>query len=336
MRKGRSIVEVAGSEASFAGLNFRRRRVADPAVFSANATAMRHEDYLRYDRELLKIARENLTGIQDLIMHGLVEPMPGWGVYLSLWERQSEVRRSSVDMEPGITGDYDRLTFDQVGVPLPVYHMDWQLHDRALAASQLNQHPLSMDTMSAHSEVITEDIEEALFKGLFQDFEGDMVPFKYAGNTVWGYTNFPQRKLYTIPHGWNSAQANPVKDLLAMYQILIDNNMYGMYMVYVAKNLWSNLFEDYSTEKGDRTMYERLRACPSVIDVKPTPYMADNTVLCVVMSRKCVDLAIAEQLKNMQYDMGPSMANRFKILACLAVRLKHDQNNQSGIVHATV
>ena len=305
-------------------------RKVDSEGFVANST-LRHEDWLMYDERLIHVARNNLMAVMDLKDMGLVKMYPNWGVMESHYERASDLTDAQVDMNPGVAADYDRITFDEVTVPLPVFHKDWILGQRQLDASELHGHSLSTDMMEIVSKVVMERIEKSLFNGIKDKRDEN---WDHGGHKIYGYLNHPSRNQVVITN-WSTSNASIISDVQKMEQSLIDANYAnGFYYLYIARNLKSSFGLDYKTYEG-RTVAERIMANDSIRAIKYSPYIPDNQAVLVNMMSEVVDLAIAEDVKNVEY-MTDAFTSSFKVFACLAPRVKSTKTGQSGIAHGAI
>ena len=295
-------------------------------VNNTNAT-LRHEEWKMYDTELLKIARQRLTITQDLKNRGLVKNLGGIGTILSMWERSGDMQDATISLDGKTKGLNDRVTFDQVGVPVPVVSADWEVDARHLEASRKLGEPLDTTQMQIATRRVADRIEQMIIEG---------VPgLTVAGQQIYGYTTHPNRNTGTISSGWQTANGlqivSNVKDML---QQAYDQNYFGPFVLYVAKDIWANIQTDYSAEKGDNTIKDRIEAFVDIDMVMPGDSLASGTVVMVQLTSDVVDLAIGQDLRNIQWSTEP-MATKYKIFSVLAPRVKAEKDGRCGVVHWT-
>ncbi len=84
---------------------------------------LRKDEWLEIDRAVIKIARDRLRGVSDLVAAGLtINLSNGLGTTVFQWEDMSDMTEANVNMEGITEGDRDRVTFDLNSIPLPIVH----------------------------------------------------------------------------------------------------------------------------------------------------------------------------------------------------------------------
>ena len=297
--------------------------------FSINNATLRHEENIRYDNMLLQIARERLNGVADLRAAGLNITLNNIGVTLSKYERVGDMTAASIDMDGQTMGQNDRLTFDEIGVPIPIIHKEWELGMRQLEASRTRGEPLDTTQMAVATRIVMDTMENTLFNGTSLTFDG---------NNIYGYTTHPKRNTYTLTADWTSGtEANRkgiIDDVKAMLDMEYDDNRFGPFTIYVAKDIWANIQMDYNDQKGDNTVKQRIEAFVDITMVKPGDMLADGSVVMVQMTSDVVDMITSADIRNTQWDTNP-FNTLFKVWTIWVPRIKADRNDSSGIVHGT-
>ncbi len=300
-------------------------RINQQGVIVANATTLRHDEGKRYDDALLGVARMRLNGIEDLRRAGLVVPLGGLGTILSMYERVGDMTGAVMDMDGRTRSQGDRLTFDEVGVPIPIIHKEWELGERALLASRQRGAGLDTTQMAVTASVVLETMEDMLFNGA--------PNFKVAGLGIYGYTTHPNRNTYTLLADWVvDAGAAIITDVKALLNAMLNDKKYGPYVLYVAKDIMVNLQSDYSAAKGDNTILKRILAFEDIKAVKSSDVLAAGTLVLVQMDSQTVDLAVGCDIRNLQWSTHP-MSTDFMIFSAMAPRIKADRDGNCGIVH---
>lgn len=295
-------------------------------VPNANQT-LRHEEHLQYDTALLHVATQTMRATKDLMSRGLVKSLGGIGVILSMYERAGELTDASVSMDGRTRGERDRLTFDDVGVPIPVFHKEWELGARQLASSRAGGSSLDTTTVQIAGRIVMERIESHIFNGI--------PGLKVGGLSLYGYCTHPDRNTYELQADWaEDAGAGIVADVLAMLQKQYDDRYRGPFMLYVGSDYWGNLQNDYSAAKGDNTILQRIEALKDISGVDTADFLESDEVVLVQMTSDVVDLAVAQDLRNIQWSQQP-MSTDFMTFAIMAVRVKSEKNGRSGICHGS-
>ena len=289
-------------------------------------STLRHEEYVKYDERLVAIARERLTGIGDLQSAGLVVDY-GFGTEVAMYERVGDTTAAEVNMDGRTDASNDRVTYDEIGVPLPIIQKRWSLGKRQIESSRMRGAPLPTDIMEASVRAVSDTIEGMLFNGL--------SGFTFDGKSIYGYTTHPDRNTITLSGAWTGASVATIQaDTVAMLKAAYADNMFGPFTMYVAKDIWANIQRDYSDEKGDRTHLERILAYSDIAAVRPGDMLASGNVVLVQLSSNCVDLAVAQDMRNVQWEEHP-MSTDFMIYAAMAPRIKSDKEGRCGVIHAS-
>ena len=289
-------------------------------------TTLRHEEYLRYDERLVAIARERLTGIDDLRNAGLIKSYD-FGTTVAMYERVGDVTAAEVNMDGRTDAQNDRVSYDEVGVPIPIIQKRWKLGKRQIAASRTRGAPLPTDIMEASARAVIDTCEGMLFNGL--------PGFTFDGKSIYGYTTHPNRNTVALAGSWAGDNVGTVQaDTVAMLKAAYDDNMFGPFTMYVAKDIWANIQRDYNDNKGDKTHLERILAYSDIATVRPGDMLADGNVLLVQLSSNVVDLAVAQDMVNVQWEEHP-MDTSFMIYAAMVPRIKADKEGRCGVIHGS-
>lgn len=298
--------------------------------FNVNALrtndVMRKDEWVAYDNAVVQVARERLIAINDLIQAGLTYPLANaLGITKVEWEEASDLTDAQVSMS-GISPDQnDRFDLKLKSVPIPIVHKDFKVSIRALAAYRQNGTPL--DTMQAQlaARIVSEKLEAILFNG---------VAVGQAGSPVYGYTNAPNRVTGSTTADWNTATgAQVMTDVLAMLGALATKNMFGPFVIYCSVASHIHLSDDFKAN-GDKTILERIKAVPQIIDVRPTSKIIDHgQVVMVQMTSDVVDIIDGIQPTVIQWESQGGMVMNFKVLAIMVPRMKTTYALQTGIAH---
>src|SRR5205807_2201969 len=120
-------------------------------------------------------------------------------------------------------------------------HKDFFIDLRTLAASREKGEPLDTTQVASAGRVVAEMAETMLFQG----------GKTFAGNTIYGYTNFPDRNTddYDGDKSWDDASKlgdSFVVDVTNALTQLAAKRYYGPFAVYVARDAAINMERDYS------------------------------------------------------------------------------------------
>ncbi len=301
-----------------------------------NVNALRTNDVLRqrewvdYDTALLTVARQRLTLTSDLLSAGLRYPLANaLGITRVEWESASEMTPASISMSGLSQSDNDRVEFSLTGLPVPIIHKDFNINIRALEASRRTGQALDTMQLERSTRMVAETIESMIVSG-------------YTGlgsnNTIYGYTTAPQRNTYTSSnaHDWDtdSTGEEMLADLLAMIDLLVADNMYGPYVLYVTNKAYTRMGGDFKSN-SDKSILQRLLEVPGISAIRPAAFLGAKQQVLVQMTKDVVDMIDGIQPTLVQWSDGSGFITNFKVMAIMLPRIRNDYENQSGIVHAT-
>lgn len=290
---------------------------------------LQKDEWISYDSTVRRITEDRLVGIADLQSAGLVYNAGDLGSTIAEWEASSDMTDAEANMAGVTMTEKDSMAFQLAGVPIPVIRKDFTVNIRRLLASR--RVGASIDTMQAAlaARKVAEKSEEMLFNGLSS--LGNV-----SGYTVYGYTNHPNRVTGSVVDYTDTATvsgADIVDNVLAMISAAEGKQHYGPYNLYIPSNFWSRLRADYSDNKGDNTILERIEAIPQIRKVAVADRLTDSNVVLVQMTAEVVDLAVAQDVTTVQWERGDGMQTNFAVMAAWAPRIKADYASNLGIVH---
>ncbi len=310
----------------------------DPGIYKRlfkngrlNINAMRTNDLLRkdewiqLDRAVLDVARDRLVVAQDMRAAGLVQPLGGVGVTISQYEKQSDMTDADVTMSVIAPGEEDRVDFSLVSVPIPVVHKGFRLDLRTLEASRRNGAGLDVTQATVCARKVAEKIEYMTMYGASNIIVN--------ASPIYGLTNEPNVNPVG-GHDWGTI-GNIYSDVLAMVAAAETDHYYGPYNLYVATTQFGQMRAIYDDGSGESAMERVLRGIPSIRSIKVVDRMTDGTALLMNMSRDIADLAVAMDMTTVQWESMGGWQVHFRVMACLAPRVKSDAETHSGLVLIT-
>lgn len=240
---------------------------------------------------------------------------------------------AGTSMQPGNrTSNQSDYQYDWT--PQPIYHADWHIPFRQ---GGFGYKTTDGNTESAIQVALERD------KTLMLGNSDIVVSVNGVNAELYGLTNHPATA--SLPGGisdWaNPANSNQVhKDAVALIAELYSNKRAAQVpnsvIMFVANDVWPQLEEDYSTDKGDRTNLERIKAITAVRDVLPSQWLPDGAVLCVEAMPMTLRIPTATDITVMPWTKTDPMSPlRFTTYACSTLQVRADRNNRTGIVYAT-
>lgn len=302
-----------------------------PAEFKANRgqiapnALLRKDEWKELDTRIIDIARARLVAVQDLRSNGLTVPLGGLGTLISEYEKLKDMTAADLDMAGVTGGEKDTVGFDLVGVPVPIIHKDYSLNIRRLLSSRNLGNALDTTQAQVASRLVADRIETVLFNG---------AGITVDGNLIYGYTNHPDRNTGSAAGDFGTL-TNVFPTLNSMVSDAEADNYFGPYFVYVSPIQYGEMRDVYSDGSGQSGIQRVLEAIPEIKEIKPASDLAAGSLVLVTMLPDVVDLAIAQEVTNVQWDEQGGMIQNFKVMAAMTPRIKSDSGNRSGIVHYT-
>lgn len=294
-----------------------------------NVTAtLRKDAWIKLDEAIIKAAKPRLKIVSDLRGAGLQYSIPNGMSKTSFeWERQSDIGPATVSMDGLRRGNNDRPTYELLNIPLPIIHKDFSFTTRQLLVSQNSNSPLDSVGAELAARRVAEEIEQMTL--------GLSTAFQYAGGTLYGLTDFPQRntKVITAPTAGGWAPATLIGEVLSMISISKADNNYGPWMVYCAPDWDEYMDDDYSAAKGDLTLRERIAKIEDIKGCKTLDYLTGFTLLLVQMTADNVRMVIGMEIVTVRWQTQGDMEHNFKVMAIIVPQVRSDITGKCGIVH---
>lgn len=297
-------------------------------IVNADGT-LRHEDHRQIIDKLVEVRRRELNGIADLMRMGLTRP-EDLGTMLVGTENINEFQAAQRSMNP-TKGTNNDTNFTLSYTPLPITHQDWSIAWRQNGMQYKNSAGLAESVRQ-----VSESLEDMLFNGASD------IRVSIDGATpsqIHGYTSHPNRVTAGISD-WTDLVTNGTKvipETLSLVKQAFSSNASGRpdsLMMYVGNDIWTNLQEDYSANKGDRTYLERIKAISEIADVKPAEKLSSKDVVLVEMSDRTIELAVASDIVTVPHTRTSPVDDQvFTTYAAMVPIIKSDRNSATGIVH---
>lgn len=294
---------------------------------AANAT-LRKDEWERIDTRVNEVLRERLTIADDLRAAGLTQNV-SLGTILRVTERMSDMDAAGVSYDGDVAPLTDRINFEKDTIPVPVISKDFKVDWRQLDSSRTRGEPL--DTM--HAEVAARKVRDKI-----QDLVVNGYGAGPSGSSIPGLVNATNRQTYTITTDWDDASPAIIDDVRKMLEKAYNVNLFGPFNLYVPKNYWAVLQQDYSTAKGEKTYFERILAFNDIKAVRPLDSLPADNVVLLQMTRDVIDLTVAQDVTTVQWEKNP-FVTLFRVLFVGGPQIKNIETSAgtltAGLVHAT-
>lgn len=341
-KDGRKYVTVNTGVKDDGSPKYEARRVTDLMqdgynIPIANATALRKDEWLMFDRAVIKAARQRLRAWSDLAASNTFGGFNGMSKMILEHETMSDPGEAVVDMDGITPGQVDSPKFQLEGLPLPITHQEFGFSARRLAVSRNSGTPLDTVMAEAAGRRVAEKVEKTLIGTVTGMTYGNYTTNGYSqASTVYGYTNHPDRITktdLTVPDGTNGATT--VDDVLEMIELANNKYFYGPFMLYHSTD-WDKYMDDDYRAQDSRTLRERLRAIEAISDVRRLDFLTNTfTLLLVQMTADVGRAVIGMDLTTVQWESKGGAYLNFKVMCIMVPQLRSDFNGNMGLVHAT-
>lgn len=293
----------------------------------ANAT-LRRDEWKQLDEAILPAAQIRLTGIADLVSNNLVYNL-GNAMATTVLEYHSvsDITGAEMTMDGISRSKGDRPNYETHYLPIPIIHKDYKINSRVLEASRKLGNPIDTTMAELAAMEVGDYLESLLFTN---------TTYGYGGGTIYSYINHPDRNTVSLGTAWTSeTAANILTKVLAMKQASIDDYHYGPWVLYIPVAYETVMDKDYDTTTPGKTIRQRIKDIDGIKDVKVSDKLATGNVVLVQMTKDVVRLVRGTGITNVQEKIELGMATNFKVMTIQVPQIRSDQNNRSGIVHAS-
>ena len=293
-------------------------------VMRTNAV-LRHEEWLELDAALVNVALPRLRIVEDLRAAGLVHNLGGLGTTMSGYEKASDISPASVSMDGLAQSENDTIDFSEVQIPVPITHKDYRINLRKLAASRALGESIDTMTARAAARQVAEQLEDAVFNGV--------TSINVNGQTIYGLTNEPNVNTLT---GTDFATiANIYATFMNAVAGLEADNFFGPYDAYVATVQYGQMRQIYADGSRESAMERVLRGIPQIRSIRVSDSLTAGTAVMFEMRADVIDLAIAQDMVNIEWETKGGWVMWHKVFAVMVPRIKSDYDGRSGINYIT-
>ena len=271
--------------------------------------------------------RDEGVGIQDLTSRGLTFSTNGLAKTILEYEDVSDMNAAQLSMIAEQERASDRVAFDTKGLPLPICYKGFFINARTLASSRASGDPLDTTQIAVATTKVIEKIETMLFTGA--------STYKYGGYTIYGYMDHTSRDTGNLATNWDDSGADPVTDVLAMKQGLIDVKHHGPYILYVPTNFSTALDENYegSSTTMPITIRERILKIDRIEDVKVAHFLTDDNVILVELKPQTVRMVVGLEVQVVEWQTMGGLVSHYLVWTIMIPQIRADQAGNCGVCH---
>lgn len=281
------------------------------------------------DNAVVRVGRQRLVIVDDLLSAGLTFSLPNWLAVPTLYnEAIGEAGHAQRTMVPKARGE--RQIMDRTGVTIPIYATwdDFSFDIRSLLAAERVGSPLD----TTHAEQAVRNVNEA-----FEDSVINGIDFNVAGNTVLGLIDSTNTFAYASGEAWDVAGHTGeeiLADVLSAIDVAVADGFYGPYNLYVPTTYGSKLNQDYksATSGTIRERLEQIEAGGRGLNIRVADKMPANRVALVQMTSDVIDLVVGQTPTMVSWEDGPGWERFFVALGCIVPRIKVNSAGNYGVV----
>ena len=244
-------------------------------------------------------------------------------------QSQSDISEADISMNGIKEARNDRPEFDLTNLPLPIIHKDFHLFARELQASRNGDSPLDTTTAELAGRRVAELAEQLTI--------GTYGTYKFGGGLIYGLVNFPSRLTQELTNptdtGWTGKTL--VREVLAMKQKSQNALHYGPWILFNSPAWDEYLDDDYSEDKGDNTLRERIAKIKDIADVITLDDLTGYQMVLVQLTADVIREVIGMDITTLQWESHGGMQINFKVMAIMVPQIRADFNGNTGVVHGT-
>ena len=308
------------------------KRIVSPTT-NANATLLRLE-WTILDKVVIRAALPRLRAVADLRGRDLQYTIPnGMAKTVLQAQAQSSVTPATISMDGLGASPGDRPIYNLINLPLPILHKDFSFPARDVMVSRNGNMPLDLTMAELAARTVAEGAEQLLL--------GTGPQYNYGGGSVYGYTTFPNRIVYTLsdPSNTGWVPRTFVANVLAMRQASQQAYHYGPWILYTSlawDQYLDNDLNSASANSSNITLRDRIRRIEGIVDVVTLDYLTNYDCVLVQMTQDVVREVVGMDITTVQWQTHGGMELNFKVMCIMIPQARADFNGNTGIVHGSV
>jgi uncharacterized linocin/CFP29 family protein len=280
------------------------------------------------DQAVIQSYRIRLSAVADLRAAGLTSDTT-LAEMLSSWRVMSERVRPEVNMDGRSRVEQDRTDRKTFSVPIPIISTGYQFSMRELMAARAVGAQLETSEAEEAGQALAEEQERILFNG-----NGDVV---VHGNGIPGLLTHDDRTTDTATNfggGDFGTAGNAYKTFLGVIDAMSLLRYYGPFNVYLHSTQYNEMLRYETDGTGDMAL-DRCQRLPQIGKIAVSDIITAGQLVFVQMDRRTIDLRIALDVSNRQWDNPDGSAVFFKTMVSMVPRLKSDYRGKLGVCHVT-
>ena len=318
-----------------------------PTLYQTNATILRKNEWIMFDRVVVQHSRPRLRIWSDLVAANTYT-LDGMSSEILEHETISDPGEAKVDMDGMSEGRTDIPLHQLEGLPLPITHSDFWFSARKLSISRKLGKPLNTLMASISARRVSETIEKTTLGVVSGITFGTAANYSNASQ-VTGYLSHEDinSASLTTPTGSNSSTT--VGEILAMRTTLYDDGFFGPFVIYNGTDWDVYLDNDHyvlatsGAAAPSRTLRQRLVEIEDIKAVRRSDYLTPtNTggtfdlVMVALGNPEVARAVIGMPMRVVQWPSQGGMRLNFKVMTIMVPQIRSDYSGNSGINSGSV
>lgn len=302
-------------------------------VMAGNAT-LRKDEWETIDARVNDVMRERLTIVEDLRAAGLVTPV-SLGTILRVTERLSDMDVADVSFDGDTDPAGDRPNYKRDVIPVPVIAKDFRINWRQLDSSRKRGETLDTTGAAIATRKVRDRLADVFVNG-WGSGPGSNPTNSTDGQSIPGLATAASRLTQAKSGSWGTSATDIIGDVLAMLNKAYTANLFGPFNLYVPKNSWSTLQQDYkAANPTSRTFLERILGMADIKQVRPLDQAANDNAFLVQMTEDVLDLTEAQSVTTVQWEKNPFVM-MFRVLEVGGPQIKSLENSLGNTINGYV
>jgi uncharacterized linocin/CFP29 family protein len=292
------------------------------------------------DQAVVEVGIERLTFVADIMAEGLVYNLPDpLSVTQIEWEQISKTGGAQRTMTPSARGDNQMPKRRIKRLPIYLTTDDFSIGIRTLKMSERVGQPLDLTLVKQATRRVNESIEDAAINGATSTDGQNLVVDGYATP---GLLNAPNANTGSLTlAAWKTAPVGTtvITETLAMVSALQADNMFGPYNLYMPTAVHTALQQDYSNDKGEGTIVNRLEKITAggrTLRVRAADRMPATKVALVQMTSDVIEIVNGQPPTVIPWTSLDGFTLFWLVMAIQVPRVRDDYDTQSGVYVGTL
>lgn len=324
-RDGKTVVSLLTNQ------RVKGKRVRKEFVLTNTDTTLTRDAWEMFDSTVIDIIRPRLSLWNDLRASApALTITDGMGVTILKQQRRGDITPATTSMDGRRKGQADQPQYDEIGLPLPIIHKDFEFSARDIAVSRRGGQPLDLTNVEMASWHVANAVDDQVL--------GQNDPFEYAGYSIYGYLNWPEALTgeFTSPTevGWKPDTFR--NEVLTFIKILLQKEKTGPFDILYGTDWMEYMGRAYSTEDS------RSLSSVLVADIEQINSCSLHTKIpgfkLIIRERSGMTAraVIAMEVQTIAYTSPDGMVKGYKIMCIMVPQLRSTITGQAGILVADV